>query len=104
TRSAAVLHRHFGIDHDDKALPQGRRLVLSTDFYTAYQCLARVEGVDPLWCWAHIRRYFIRAGDAHPQLRLWRGQRGGRTADPSVGPPAGGAPHGPPRPPTPPPR
>ncbi len=40
-------------------------LVLSTDFYVAYQSLARVEGVDPLWCWAHIRRYFIRAGDAH---------------------------------------
>jgi transposase len=72
TRSTAVLQRHFGIDPDQAALPAGRRLVLSTDFYTAYQCLARVEGVDPLWCWAHIRRYFIRAGDAHEQLRTWR--------------------------------
>src|SRR4029453_15078452 len=53
---------------------EGRRLVLSTDFYTAYQSLARVEGVDPLWCFAHIRRYFIRAGDAHVQLRVWRDQ------------------------------
>jgi hypothetical protein len=74
TRSMAVLERHFGIDHTDPTLPRGRRLVLSTDFYTAYQCLARVEGVDPLWCWAHIRRYFIRAGDAHVQLRTWRDQ------------------------------
>lgn len=81
TRSTAVLERHFGIDRTDRMLPQERRLVLSTDFYTAYQCLARVEGVDPLWCWAHIRRYFIRAGDAHVQLRIWRDQWVARIAD-----------------------
>ena len=81
TRSTAVLDRHFGIDRTEPTLPQGRRLVLSTDFYTAYQCLARVEGVDPLWCWAHIRRYFIRAGDAHEQLRIWRDQWVARIAD-----------------------
>ncbi|MGH3981486.1 MAG: IS66 family transposase [Pseudonocardiaceae bacterium] len=81
TRSAAVLDRHFGIDRAEAALGQGRRLVLSTDFYTAYQSLARVQGVDPLWCWAHIRRYFIRAGDAHVQLRIWRDQWVTRIAD-----------------------
>jgi len=85
TRSTAVLERHFGIDRTDQTLPAGRRLVLSTDFYTAYQCLARVEGVDPLWCWAHIRRYFIRAGDAHVQLRYWRDQWVARIADLYVG-------------------
>ena len=74
TRSATVLDRHFGIDRGEGKLADGRRLVLSTDFYTAYQSLARVEGVDPLWCFAHIRRYFIRAGDAHVQLRIWRDQ------------------------------
>lgn len=74
TRSAAVMDRHFGIDWDAGALPDGRRLVVSSDFYTVYQSLARIEGVDPLWCWAHIRRYFIRAGDAHAQLRYWRDQ------------------------------
>jgi transposase len=81
TRSTVVLERHFGIDRANDSLPAGRRLVLSTDFYTAYQSLARVEGVDPLWCWAHIRRYFIRAGDAHDQLRYWRDQWVGRIAD-----------------------
>lgn len=81
TRSTAVLQRHFGIDPGDEALPGGRRLVLSTDFYTAYQALARLEGVDPLWCWAHIRRYFIRAGDAHEQLRVWRDLWVARIAD-----------------------
>jgi transposase len=74
TRSATVLETHFGIDRADEVLPGGRRLILSTDFYTAYQCLARIEGVDPLWCWAHIRRYFIRAGDGDPQLRYWADQ------------------------------
>lgn len=72
TRSTAVLERHFMIDRAVRALPEGRRLILSSDFFTVYQSLARVEGVDPLWCWAHIRRYFIRAGDAHTQLRYWR--------------------------------
>ncbi len=81
TRSAAVLERHFDIDRANESLPAGRRLILSTDFYTAYQSLARVEGVDPLWCWAHIRRYFIRAGDAHDQLRYWADQWVGRIAD-----------------------
>ena len=81
TRSTAVLERHFGIDRADGALAEGRRLLLSTDFYTAYQSLARMEGVDPLWCWAHIRRYFIRAGDAHEQLRHWRDRWVARIAD-----------------------
>jgi transposase len=81
TRSTAVLERHFGIDRADGALTEGRRLLLSTDFYTAYQSLARMEGVDPLWCWAHIRRYFIRAGDGDPQLRYWRDQWVTRIAD-----------------------
>ena len=58
-----------------------RAPALWTDFYTAYQSLARMEGVDPLWCWAHIRRYFIRAGDAHDQLRYWRDQWVARIAD-----------------------
>lgn len=81
TRSTAVLERHFGIDRADGALAEGRRLLLSTDFYTAYQSLARMEGVDPLWCWAHIRRYFIRVGDAHEQLRYWRDRWAALIAD-----------------------
>ncbi|WP_239334266.1 transposase [Frankia sp. CiP3] len=62
TRSAAVVEKHFGIDRDAAALPEGRRLVLSSDFFTVYQSLARLDGVDPLWCWAHIRRYFVLTG------------------------------------------
>ncbi|MDQ3223020.1 MAG: IS66 family transposase, partial [Gemmatimonadota bacterium] len=66
-----VLAEQLGIDTDAEALPEGRALLGSSDFYTVYQSLGRLDGVESLWCWAHIRRYFIRAGDAHPQLRAW---------------------------------
>ncbi|WP_131770792.1 IS66 family transposase, partial [Candidatus Protofrankia californiensis] len=72
TRSAAMLERHLGVDVKDGALPDGRHLVLSADFFTVYQALGRLDGVDPLWCWSHMRRRFVRAGDAYLQLRPWR--------------------------------
>jgi transposase len=76
SRSTKVLSEQLGIDTDDDdrlpdALPGGRRLLLSSDFYVVYQILGRLDGVDNLWCWSHIRRYFIRAGDAHPKLATW---------------------------------
>ena len=78
SRSLKVLSTQLGIttDPDTGALPDilpgGRRLLLSSDFYTVYQSLGRMDGVDNLWCWSHIRRYFVRAGDAHPaDLRAW---------------------------------
>ncbi len=64
SRSLAVLEGHYGVRAGQ--LPEGRGpLVLSSDFYSVYQSFSEVEGVTPLWCWAHIRRRFIRAGDAH---------------------------------------
>jgi transposase len=67
SRSAGVAAAQLGIDREQPALEAGRRLVISSDFHKAYQSLACIDGVDPLWCWAHIRRYFLRAGAAHPQ-------------------------------------
>jgi len=67
SRSAGVAAGQLGIDREQTALEAGRRLVISSDFHKAYQSLARIDGVDPLWCWAHIRRYFLRAGAAHPE-------------------------------------
>ncbi|MDQ1307429.1 MAG: transposase, partial [Actinomycetota bacterium] len=84
TRSNAVLDVQFQItaaDREAGALPDGRRLVLSSDFYTVYQSLARLDGVEALWCWSHIRRYFIRAGDAHTYLAAWRDAWVARIAD-----------------------
>ncbi len=77
SRSLKVLTAQLGVEHDPdtgalpESLPGGRRLLLSSDFYTVYQSLGRMDGVDNLWCWSHIRRYFVRAGDAHPDLQAW---------------------------------
>lgn len=77
SRSLKVLTEQLGIEVDTDtgalpaALPGGRQVLLSSDFYAVYQSMGRVEGVDTLWCWAHIRRYFIRAADAHPELAAW---------------------------------
>jgi transposase len=77
SRSLKVLTTQLGVALDPDtgalpdALPGGRRLLLSSDFYTVYQSMGRMDGVDNLWCWAHIRRYFVRAGDAHLDLQAW---------------------------------
>jgi transposase len=78
TRSGAVLARHAGIDQDTGQLTPGddggpRRLVISSDFYAVYQSAGKkADGLVNLYCWAHIRRYFVRAGDANPaQLTSW---------------------------------
>ena len=77
SRSLKVLTTQLGVEHDPDtgalpdALPAGRRLLLSSDFYTVYQSVGRMDGVNNLWCWSHIRRYFVRAGDAHPDLQAW---------------------------------
>ncbi len=78
TRAAAVLARHAGIDPDTGQLTQDtdggpRRLVISSDFYVVYQSAGKkADGLVNLYCWAHIRRHFVRAGDANPvQLKYW---------------------------------
>jgi transposase len=78
TRSGAVLARHAGIDQDTGQLTAGedggpRRLVISSDFYCVYQSAGKkADGLVNLYCWAHIRRYFVRAGDADPaRLTYW---------------------------------
>jgi transposase len=72
TRSADVPAAVLGIDREQAALEAGRRLVISSGFYGACQSLAGIEGIDPLWCFAHIRRYFLRAAAAHPgELGGW---------------------------------
>ena len=78
SRSSAVLARHAGIDGETGQLSADedgelRRLVISSDFYAVYQSAGKkADGLVNLYCWAHIRRYFVRAGDANPdQLKYW---------------------------------
>lgn len=64
SRSLTVIEEHYGVSEGQ--LPAGRGpLIISSDFYSVYQSFCQAHGVTPLWCWAHIRRRFIRAGDAH---------------------------------------
>jgi transposase len=78
TRSGMVLARHVGIDEDTGQLTGGgddgpRRLVISSDFYAVYSAAGKkADGLVNLFCWAHVRRHFVRAGDANPvQLKYW---------------------------------
>jgi transposase len=78
TRSGEVLARHAGLDEKTgQLLPHEdggpRRLVLSTDFYAVYESAGKkADGLVNLFCLAHVRRHFVRAGDANPeQLRYW---------------------------------
>lgn len=78
TRAATVLAAHAGIDAKTGQLipaPDGgpRRLVISSDFYTVYSSAGKkADGLVNLYCWAHVRRHFVRAGDANPiQLKHW---------------------------------
>jgi transposase len=77
TRAGAVLARHAGIGEDGQ-LTAGedggpRRLVISSDFYKVYESAGKkADGLVNLYCWAHVRRHFVRAGDASPvQLKYW---------------------------------
>ena len=77
SRSGQVLARHAGIDEETGQLTDGedgpRRLVISSDFYAVYQSAGRkADGLVNLYCWAHLRRHVVRAGDANPvQLGHW---------------------------------
>jgi len=77
TRAGAVLARHAGINEKTGQLTADgdgpRQLVISSDFYAVYASAGKkADGLVNLYCWAHIRRYFVRAGDANPaQLTYW---------------------------------
>jgi transposase len=78
SRSGQVLARHAGIDEQTGQLAPDedggpRRLVISSDFYKVYESAGtKADGLVNLYCWAHERRHFVRAGDANPaQLKYW---------------------------------
>src|SRR5216683_7787557 len=68
----AVNTRHAGIDEKTGQLTDDgdggpRRLVISSDFYKVYESAGKkADGLVNLYCWAHVRRHFVRAGDASP--------------------------------------
>jgi transposase len=78
SRSGQVLARHAGIEEKTGQLTDGedggpRRLVISSDFYAVCQSAGKkADGLVSLWCWAHVRRHFVRAGDASPVQLKYR--------------------------------
>ena len=78
SRSGQVLARHAGIDEETGQLEPDadggpRSLVISSDFYTVYESAGKkADGLVNLYCLAHVRRHFVRAGDTNPeQLTYW---------------------------------
>jgi transposase len=64
TRSHVVPEKHFPAD------AQG---VLLVDRYSAYKAMAQVKDGQLLlaFCWAHVRRDFVRVGKGWPDLKPW---------------------------------
>jgi transposase len=63
-RSHEVPEKHF---------PKNASGVLLVDRYSAYKAMAQVkEGALLLaFCWAHVRRDFVRVGKGWPELKVW---------------------------------
>lgn len=53
------------------ALLEGFKGYLMTDGYDGYNAVARIDGVERLACWAHVRRRFVEAARVQP-----KGKRG----------------------------
>jgi len=54
-------------------LPKNCRGVLLVDRYSAYKAMAQVQngGLVLAFCWAHVRRDFVRVGKGWPELKPW---------------------------------
>ena len=65
SRSAAVPGAHFaGLQHD--------KVIIVCDRYSAYKKLARLAvNILLAFCWAHVRRDFLGAARAFPELEPW---------------------------------
>jgi transposase len=64
TRSHDVPEKHFPAD------AQG---VLMVDRYSAYKAMKQVQAgkLILVFCWAHVRRDFVRVGKGYPELKEW---------------------------------
>ena len=64
SRSHTVPENHYQVDS---------RGVLVVDRFSAYKSMSWVkQGIVVLaFCWAHVRRDFIRVGKGWPQLKTW---------------------------------
>lgn len=70
SRSAQVPRRHFGKEPTQEGeAPSGCTGFLTVDRYAAYRGL---EGIQLAYCWAHVRRDFVRLQQGYPEtLAEW---------------------------------
>jgi transposase len=64
TRSHAVPEKHY---------PPNASGVLLVDRYSAYKAMAQIKNGTLVlaFCWAHVRRDFVRVGKGWPALKAW---------------------------------
>jgi transposase len=77
SRGAAVPKDHFAQLHTDLV-----QAVLVCDRYSAYQSLAKDhDNMVLAYCWAHVRRDFLKAARSWPELApwMWKGMEDIRT-------------------------
>jgi transposase len=66
-RGADVPKAHFAKLHKDLV-----DVVLVCDRYSAYKCLAKdCDDLILAFCWAHVRRDFLKAGRSWPEFERW---------------------------------
>lgn len=72
SRASEVLGRRYAqwaASQPGPDTPNAReRPTMLSDFFAVYPLLARLYGLIVAYCWAHMRRYFVRAQDAYPRL------------------------------------
>lgn len=62
SRSAQVIKDHFS--------PHAQGIP-SVDRYSAYKAMAKVLQIVLAFCWAHVRRDFLKVASSWPQYESW---------------------------------
>ena len=67
------LDPHRSHDVPEAHFPAEASLVLMVDRYAAYKAMAQVKAgfIVLVFCWAHVRRDFVRVGKGWPELKDW---------------------------------
>jgi transposase len=67
------LDPHRSHDVPEAHFPAQSSLVLMVDRYSAYKAMAQVKAgfIVLVFCWAHVRRDFVRVGKGWPELKGW---------------------------------
>ena len=70
---AYVLDPHRSHDIPEAHFPDDAQGVLVVDRYSAYKAMKQVKlgKLKLAFCWAHVRRDFIRVGKGYPELKTW---------------------------------